>query len=103
MSLCQSSDGDFGEKAVPGNRKCTRCQCLRTWDEFHKKGERFASRCKKCIRREKRDYRKRIKRGKNTNVEAGSKFRCSVRGEMTPAVIENISKALAELIRIAGV
>ena len=76
---------------------------MRSRDEFYKKGNRFTSRCKKCIRREKKDYRKRIKKENKNRLEAGSKFRCSVRGEMTPSVIENISKALAELIRIAGV
>ena len=34
--------------------------------------------------------------------DAGSKFICSIRGRLTPALIEDAAEGLAELIRITG-
>lgn len=92
------------DSKTSGGRKCTRCELSFPWEGFHKKGNRFASRCKSCIINEKREYRKRLRDKQTLKANRGvnDKFICTVRGRLTPALIEDVSDALAELIRITG-
>ena len=81
-------------------RICTQCQKWRIWDEFHRKKERFASKCKLCIRIRKKLFRKKKRKRKTVMIEKDKKFKCFIHGTLTPAMISDISQFFAYAMRV---
>ncbi len=83
-------------------RVCTRCQKWKPWKEFHKKRERFASKCKPCVRQQKKLFRKKMRTKRAAVIENAKKFKCYVRGNLTPSLINDVSQIFADAVRNSG-
>ncbi len=83
-------------------RVCTCCQKWKPWKEYHKKRERFASKCQPCVRQQKKSFRKRMRTKRAAVIENAKKFKCYVRGNLTPSLINDVSQIFADAVRNSG-
>lgn len=79
-------------------RKCTKCDVFWQLKYFHKKGERRASRCVFCIRKEKIIFRKSKSCYRSRVIRNKNKLRCQLSGRLTPSTILSFSLAFSDFL-----
>lgn len=77
---------------------CTQCGKWKCLSEFHKKADRRASRCAKCIIKEKRLYRKAKRKKKNRLITQASLLKREIVGNLTDDTIQRFSSTFADFL-----